>query len=300
MKYTVTAILLFSINLNKADLGLKLKVGDTYSQSYVSKTSITQNINGMEQVINMEIIGGMTFHVEERMSDRYLMSASYSSLAMKMNSPMGEVLFSSEGETEDMFSIIMKNMVGKAFKIEMHKNGSIAGIHELDNIFNNMFEAFPDLPEQQKAQITAQLKQAYGEKAFKGNIEMITAIFPDQDVEVGESWKNSVKLESGMSAFMNNTFTLVETGTDAVLIDGITEISTEDKDAYMDVNGMPTRYNLSGKMKTSYKVDPQTNWIIEGTIEQEMSGDVQIQDNPSLPGGITIPMTMTNNMTVGQ
>ena len=129
---------------------------------------------------------------------------------------------------------------------------------------------------------------------------MITAIFPNKEVNVGESWKNSVKLESGMSGFMNNTFTLTDVNSNAIFIEGTSQISTENKDAYIEVNGMPTRYNLTGKMKTSYKLDPQSNWIAEGKIEQEISGNVQIKDNPNLPGGMLIPMIMKNDMTVGQ
>ncbi len=301
MKYiVVAAILIFSVNTFKTDLALNLKVGETYPQSYTSQSTITQDINGMEQVITMEISGGMDFRVNENFGDRYSMSASYSSLIMKMNSPMGEIIFSSKSESDDLFSIMMKSIIGKEFKIEMLKDGMISKIENLDTIFSGMFEPFPELSEAQKQQILAQLKQAYGEKAFKGNIEMITAILPNKEVNIGDSWKNSVKLESGMSGFMNNTFTLTDVASDAIFIEGISQISTESKDAYVEVNGMPTRYNLTGKMKTSYKLDPQSNWIVEGKIEQEISGDIQIKDNPSLPGGMSIPMVMKNIMTVGQ
>lgn len=301
MKYILAAIILiFSANEKKADLGLNLKTGETYSQIYISNTSITQTVYGMEQVIKMDITGGMDFYVNENLGESYLMSASYSSLIMKMNTPMGEMLFSSESEGVDVFSTLIKTMIGKEFTLEMSRDGTISRIENLDNIFKGMFESFPQLTEPQKQQILTQLRQAYGEKSFKGNIEMITAIFPNKEVKVGEKWENSVKLESGMSGFMNNTFTLVDLNSDAIIIEGTSQISTEDKDAYVDVNGMPTRYNLTGKMQSSYKLDPESNWVVEGKIEQEISGDAQIKDSPNLPGGITIPMVIKNDMTIGQ
>lgn len=301
MNYILAAIILiFSANLKKADLGLSLKTGETYSQIYTSNTTITQTIDGMEQVIKMEVTGGMDFQVNENLGESYSISASYSSLIMKMNSPMGEMVSSSKSDGDDIFSTLMKTIIGKEFTIEMSRDGTISKIENLDNIFEGMFESFPQLTEPQKQQILAQLRQAYGEKAFKGNIEMITAIFPKKKVKVGENWENSVKLESGMSGFMNNTFTLIDVNSDAIFIEGNSQISTENKDAYVEVNGMPTRYNLTGKMKSSYKLDPESNWIVEGKIEQEISGDVQIKDNPNLPGGITIPMVIKNDMTIGQ
>ncbi len=301
MNYILAAIILiFSANLKKADLGLSLKTGETYSQIYTSNTTITQTIDGMEQVIKMEVTGGMDFQVNENLGESYSISASYSSLIMKMNSPMGEMVSSSKSDGDDIFSTLMKTIIGKEFTIEMSRDGTISKIENLDNIFEGMFESFPQLTEPQKQQILAQLRQAYGEKAFKGNIEMITAIFPKKKVKVGENWENSVKLESGMSGFMNNTFTLIDVNSDAIFIEGNSQISTENKDGYVEVNGMPTRYNLTGKMKSSYKLDPESNWIVEGRIEQEISGDVQIKDNPNLPGGIIIPMVIKNDMTIGQ
>lgn len=103
-----------------------------------------------------------------------------------------------------------------------------------------------------------------------------------------------------MAGFMNNTFTLVDVNSDAIIIEGTSQISTEDKDAYVEVNGMPTRYNLTGETKSSYKLDPESNWVVEGKIEQEISGDAHIKDSPNLPGGITIPMVIKNDMIIGQ
>lgn len=242
----------------------------------------------------------MDFHVNENLGESYLMSASYSSLIMKMNTPMGEMLFSSESDGVDIFSTLIKTIIGKEFTLEMSRDGTISKIENLDNIFKDMFESFPQFTEAQKQQILTQLQQAYGEKAFKGNIEMITAIFPNKEVKVGEKWDNSVKLESGMAGFMNNTFTLVDVNSDAIIIEGTSQISTEDKDAYVEVNGMPTRYNLTGETKSSYKLDPESNWVVEGKIEQEISGDAHIKDSPNLPGGITIPMVIKNDMIIGQ
>ncbi len=70
-----------------------------------------------------------------------------------------------------------------------------------------------------------------------------------------------------------------------------------DKDAYVETNGMPTRYNLKGTMSSNIKVDKISGWIIEAKINQAFQGDVYIKDNPRLPGGLKIPMIMESNMT---
>ncbi|MEM6298637.1 MAG: DUF6263 family protein [Bacteroidota bacterium] len=299
MKYLLlTAILLFPISLKKVELGLNLKKGETYSQAYTSKTMVTQNIYGTEQVIEMEIFANMDYRVKKVKKDRYDLAVSYTNLKMKMGQPTGDLIFSSDGKRDDAASRLFASMIDKEFDVEMLRNGRIVTIENLDKLFDTMMESFDDIPDAQKEQLMASLKGAYGEEAFKGNIEMITAIFPDQAVEVGESWKNTIDLESGMAATLANTFTLIEVNENEIRVDGISDFATKDQDAYTDINGMPTKYNLSGTMKASYALAPETNWVMEGVIEQDFSGDVEIKDNPRIPGGMTIPMKTETKMTV--
>lgn len=298
MKYLLYLFFSFILVNPQNDLGLKLQVGEIYPQNVVSNIIIIQKINGVEQKTNMEISGRMNFKVKGIQDNEYLMAVSYSSLKMKMNSPMGEMTVSTENGSRDVFSKVMSSMIGKEFSVKMQKTGFISDIKGIDNVFSGVFSSFPDIPESQKKQVLAQLKQAYGEKAFKGNIEMITAIFPDKEVAIGESWDNSVNLESGMSGVMNNKFTLAEIESDTVIINGVSKITTADKEAYVQTNGMPTKYDLTGKATSIFRLDPETNWIIEGIIEQKISGNFEIQDNPNLPGGMKIPMVMNNKMIV--
>lgn len=297
MKYLITILLLTTgILPQKSTIGLKLEIGKTYSQTYISKVDMTQDLNGIKQQVKMDITGGMDFKVTGKSSDQYEMDVAYTSLVMKMDMGGMEMVMSSESADDDVFSVIMKNMIGKTFNISMKRNGTISDIRNLDNVFSSVFTAFPDLPEMQKQQILTQVKQAYGEKAFKGNIEMITAIFPDKSVSIGDTWTNSIQLESGMAGLMNNTFTLVDKET----ISAKSTMSTEDKEAYVDVNGMPTKYNLNGTMNSTFTIDPTSNWIVKGVINQNISGDISIKDNPGLPGGMTIPIDMVSTMSIGQ
>ncbi|UII26538.1 DUF6263 family protein [Fulvivirga maritima] len=300
MKYLIIFILFTSYSpIKKYDLELNLKEGATYSQSYLSQVLIKQTIENTEQIIKMDIEGGMNFHVKKKLNSSYSIVCVYNKLKMTIQSPMGEITFSSTGDDEGIMTAILKSMIDKEFTLELQKNGKISKIENLDNIFTNALDAFPELTEPQKQQILAQLKKAYGEKAFKGNMEMTFAVFPDKKVGMGDSWENSIKLESGMSGVLKNNFTLAETNDENIIIKGNSTLTTEDKDAYVKVNGYDTRYKLSGTMTSEYKLDPDTYWIIAGSIKQDISGEVEIKDMPDKPDGFIIPMTMTSEMTIG-
>jgi hypothetical protein len=55
---------------------------------------------------------------------------------------------------------------------------------------------------------------------------------------------------------------------------------------------------MSGKMTSEIKINRKSGWVIESKINQTIKGTTQIKDNPKMPGGMTIPMTMINEMTI--
>jgi hypothetical protein len=140
------------------------------------------------------------------------------------------------------------------------------------------------------------LKQAYGEAAFKGNIEMVTAIYPKTKVSKGDEWEISTKMESGMSGNINSTYKLSESTKEYYVIDGQSKITTEDKDAYVEMNGVALKYDIAGTMTSMIKIDKLTGWIIEANINQVIQGDTYIKENPEMPNGMKIPMVMKNKM----
>ena len=55
-------------------------------------------------------------------------------------------------------------------------------------------------------------------------------------------------------------------------------------------------YKLNGSLITDIKIDKNTGWINEVKLKQIMKGSIEIQDNPQLPGGMTIPMTFNTDV----
>jgi hypothetical protein len=292
------SIVLTSFQTQKAQLGLNLEKGKEYKQITDSKATIIQDINGHKMNMEMTIIGNVSYLVKDIIEEVYDMEVKYESLSISMQLPQGTIEFSSEKKDEqDIFSIILAEMKNKPFQIKMTRSGKVTDVKNIELLFESAFSKFSHIPENQMAQIKAQLMNAYGEEAYKGNIEMVTAIYPDKPVVKGESWVIKTKLESGMSGDMTTTYKYVENNLDYYLIVGDSEIATADKEAYIESNGMPMKYDLKGNMSSVIKVDKISGWIIEAKIKQNIQGDVYIIENPQMPEGMKIPMIMKNDMT---
>lgn len=295
----LTVFVLTSYQTQNSDLSLKLEKGKEYKQITNSKTTIIQEVNGQKMNMVMTIKGTMTFLVKDITENGYNMDAKFEELSMSMQMPQGLMEFSSEkNDANDIFSTILGAMKDKAFGITMSKTGKITDVKNVEALWSTAINTFDQLPEMQKEQIKAQIMKAYGGEALKGNIEMVTAIYPDSPVNRGDKWTINTKLESGMSANMTTDYEFAELTSEYALIKGKSTIVTADKDAYIESNGMPMKYDLTGSMDSEIKVDKNTGWIIEATINQKIEGDTYIKENPQLPNGMKIPMTMINDMVI--
>lgn len=295
----LTVFVLTSCQTQNSDLSLKLEKGKEYKQITNSKATIIQEVNGQKMNMVMTIKGTMTFLVKDITENGYNMDAKFEELSMSMQMPQGLMEFSSEkNDANDIFSTILGAMKDKAFGITMSKTGKITDVKNVEALWSTAINTFDQLPEMQKEQIKAQIMKAYGGEALKGNIEMVTAIYPDSPVNRGDKWTINTKLESGMSANMTTDYEFAELTSEYALIKGKSTIVTADKDAYIESNGMPMKYDLTGSMDSEIKVDKNTGWIIEATINQKIEGDTYIKENPQLPNGMKIPMTMINDMVI--
>lgn len=263
-----------------------------------SSSTIEQEIKGQKMNIDLTISGKTAFKVTNRNDSIYDIDVSFQQLAMSMKLPSGDFSFDSNKKDEnDIFSNILNSIIDKPFFVKMTTLGRIVEVKNIDSIFDGALKKFPNLSEVQKQQMKAQLMQAFGEKAFKGNFEMITSIYSNKPVEKGDTWTIKTNLESGMAGTLVTTFELKDKVENYNLITGSGKIETLNKDAYTQINGMPTKYDLTGTLNSSLKVDNKTGWIIEAKINELISGTTEIKDNPKLPDGMTIPMSISTDMT---
>ena len=293
MKYIIILIFL-SANIANAQyrLALNLEKGTTYFQHTTATLTINEDVNGQKIDINTTISGTMSFKVIDKSGSDFLLETAYTELGMTMKTPNGEISFSSKkpADDKDVFSVLLRNMLNHAFTITIQPNGKIKEIKGIDSMWNNIMTGLPEMDETKKTQILNQLKQSYGENSLRGNIEQITAIFPDAKVKINDVWENKVELKSTMVSLLTNHFKLVAYDKQFATIDDSANMKTTD--AETQVNGLPAVYNLNGTTISKIKIDAKTGWVTEAEMRLHLKGTVDIKDNPQVPGGLSIPMEM--------
>ncbi len=295
----LSLILFTSCFAQKTDLSLNLKKDEVYKQRMNSTATVNQEVNGQQMKMVVSLQGSMSYKVLTVLPTDYILDVQYDDLAMTMEMPQGKMEFRSDkNDPNDVFSTVLSKMIGQSIEIKMTNKGKILEVNKVDALFNKVFEDLSHISEEKLAPLRAQIEKAYGEAAFKGSIEMVTAIFPDKPMNIGDTWEVKTNLESGIAGVMTTEYVFTESNSDYMLITGNSHIKTADKDAYIEANGMPTKYDLKGTMLSTIKVDKETGWILEAKTDQTMQGKVHIKENPQLPQGLVIPMVMKNELVI--
>ncbi len=290
----LASFILMTGKAQKVDLKLNLEKGKDYRQVFNSKVKVIQEFNGQKIEMLMDISGTMTYTVISFNETGYDMESKYEKLSMKMNLPQGTMEYNSEIENvNDIMSTFLNKMTNVPFEFVISKTGKVLEVKKMDELWKSVLSQFDQLTDAQKEQVLAQVNSAYGDKAFKGNLEMSTAIYPEFPVNLGDKWNVSTNMESTVAANMATEYSFEELTPEYALIKGNTIITPLNKDEYKESNGMLMKYDLSGTMLSDIKVDVSSGWVIESKINQEIKGIVSVKDS-----GMTILMTMFNEMTI--
>jgi hypothetical protein len=301
MKTFLTIFLLSALTFTtygqKVKPALDLTKGETYYNITVTNSTISQTLNSQEMNYTITMSGKTAFKVIDIVDTVYNMEVTYKSIGMKMQSTQGSMDFNSDTkDPQDMPSKLLAALRDKPFSVSLSKNGRVLSVKNIDKIMASVFDGITSVDSTQKMQLKAQFIQSFGEAAFKGNLEQTLAIYPGKKVAKNDTWVINTKLESTMSANISTTYQLMDITDAGFVIHGDGKLATLN-DKVSKVNGMDATYALTGTMRSDITVDKKTGWITKSKLIEDMSGNFNIKDNPQVPAGMTIPMTVHSDIT---
>ena len=254
------------------EIKLNLKSGETYFHNTTTNALIIQDIHGEKHESDIFMDGLMSFYVKKKIDSLYDIDVKFERMKCTIKSNEMELTANSEiVDTTNLFNIIIKEMIEKPFQITISNTGLIKKI-EMSDVFDNLFGFDPDIPKLVKAKIIYQLKQSFGEEAMKGSIEMLTSIYPDKTVSIGDTWQNETELKTISTSSMRNKFELMELNDEFAIIKSQSSTKDSDGNSFIKLNGDIMRFSSEGTMSAIHKIDLKTGWLLETEIIQTISG----------------------------
>lgn len=261
--------------------------------------NLSEDINGKETIVNLSSNAIVNYKVIDNQNSVYTMQASYGKISFRVEVQNKGQEFSSESnDASDALSKFLKEMTNKPFFVKMSSLGRITEVKNIDSLFINMLNKFPEIAEEKKQQLITQLSQSYGEKSVASNLQMCTAVFPETPVKKGDTWLIKSIMESSMSLNMETTFQLTETGHNYNVLTGNANVKNVGNDTYVKIGSSFIKYNLTGTATSNIKMDKKTGWVMDGKLTMNIAGTAHIKGDDEHPEGLDVPMTIVSETAI--
>lgn len=274
-------------------LVLNLTKGNTYYNLTTATASVTQTVNGQKTNVGTTISCRIAFRVTNIRDSLYDMEMRYQSLALKMEVPQGTIQYNSTGT--DPVSKTFAAFCNQPVALVLTRSGNLQMLAPISPAIDR---AVKQLPADQQAQIKSMMEQSFGERAFRSNFEMGTAIFPSIPIKKNAFWTSDTQLESSRPAYVHSIYELRDITPTFNQIHVNSTITYLNRDEFITTNGVPLKYNMEGSRLADIVVDTITGWVKQASILQNIGGTTEIKDNPKMPGGIIIPTLMKSEVVI--
>ena len=297
----LASIILTSIQAQSIDLSFKLEKGEEYKHITSTKSTVAQNMMGQDINMTMTVNGATSFIVKDNTNDNYEMDATYDELSMTIEMPQGKQSYSSEvSDVNDQVSSLLRNIKGKTIEVVMSKTGKVKEVRNTKVLEQTINESFEQLPEEERAQVKAQVMEAFGDETIKRNMESVSGIYPDKPVKKGDKWIIDTSIDGDVKIKLSTEYELVDFTSEYALIKGYATIEPLDSET---ASMIPMNFEFSGSQIAEIKVDVTTGWIIDAQITQEIEGEVEMnmgenQEIKGMEGGMKISMKMVQETVI--
>lgn len=277
----------------KSPLRLHLQKDSTYYLDASVKMNIDEEIQATHQTISTTIKGTTAHKIVGIQDTLYIMSVVYKSISMNVTFNGRELEMTSEGDTSNMFSKIMHGMLNQPFDMVMSNRGEIIAVKNFDRVVEAAFAGI-QVPEQKKEQVMAQLRQSFGEKSIKGNLQQSFIIYPKRAIGVKDMWTDQTPLEAAaISAKIKNTYTLDNITADNYEISAKSLLLPDKAATYKQTSGIYMRLlNISGTFESSAKVNKTTGWVSESNAVKHIKANAEVKRTLTATDTIVFPMTI--------
>lgn len=244
----------------KTSVQLHLEKGKTYTHALNSQSEIYQRANGKTTKTNMLVTAKITYKVKSVKNGSYNLEAQYRNMNISIDQADGkDMIFNSDKPSDDLLSNFFYHMCRTPFYITMNSLGEISSVEGIGRLVENGIKGL-DLPKEKVEQIKVGLSEAYGEKAFKGNFEIITLIYPKAAVELNESWETETAIYSkNIQATLKTNYYLEQAGEDYLQLKGESEIIS---------NKLTEVSKLVGSASIHMSLDKNSGWIHSAKVDQ--------------------------------
>ncbi len=280
----------------KVDMKLNLEKGKKYTQKTEVANVTKQTMMGQVMEINTTASSTTYMELAEDNGKTDTYNIWYGNVGMSMTGMGQSQTFTSDTaslETVDPMSKVLAGLTDKKFDAKITEKGMVEEVMGLEEMVKEATAEMAGGPA-----MAEQVASSFGDDGLAKNLEMTTDIFPEKSVKVGDSWTKEQFTSTGLPIISKTTYTLksVEGGTAVVEVKATLE--TDPANASTSMQGMDATQYYEGERSGTLNVEVASGWVTSGTLKDDIVGSITLAPNPQIPDGMTVPIEMTNTITI--
>jgi len=277
---------------------LKLQNGQKYYLTMITQEKTSYTLLGKERYVEQEVGFGYELDVnqidEKNVAD---VSVRLDWIMLKTKGQGPTVVY----DSNQLFSPIapaakrLALMLGARFEVNITTEGNIKDVKKIKEMLTNIEKKLT--PTMQERMLILSLKEQFTEYAIKGIFERHLAVYPENEVGVGDYWEKTFQAPLGLPLIIQNKWTLIERKNGIAIIQNNANIKT-DPDAKPWVRGgTKTRYKLEGLQNGLSEAQEKTGLIRESKLSQQLTGEMKVETAGEETTEQLIPMKVQNIIT---
>ncbi len=286
---------------DKVSLRLNLAEGKTYNLKMTAQQKISQTIQGRKVDMDQTLGMGYSFAVTDVDANGAISAkVTYDSVLFRQKGPTGTVEYDSAHPTATVnpMAKAFAAQLGQSFSLTLTPEGRITKVEGVDKLFDHVLQSM-DIPAgPQRDALENSLKQQFGDQAMQDSMEQLTAIYPDEPVDIGDSWNRKVTMSKGFPMQLENTWTLKSRKDGQATIDVKSKISSNANAGPIKMGPVSLKYDFSGQQQGQFVLDEATGWTVSAKTTQKLTGKVNVTGAPGMPAGMSWPITIESTITL--
>lgn len=267
---------------SKLALKLNYEKGKKYYYTSVSEQTVDQTVMGQAMKTKSTTTTGYIWEVKDVDKDgNFLVTITYDKIETKTEGGKGE---NNKGQ---------EFLKGVTFDMVVTPKGKVKEMHGIDKLMDKAMTAYiPDsLKDDPATQATMgpvkeMLKKQFNDKTMSSMMEQMTNYFPEKDVEVGDTWENTVDNTAIIPMKIVSTYKVAD------ISNGIAKLEIDSKISPGNGEGMMgMKMDINGTQKGTMEIDTKTGIIVKSNVEQTMDGNMSMM-------GMSFPMKISGKSTV--
>lgn len=265
----VISLILGCVAINAAPLQLHLNAGESYQYEVSYREYLIVDYEKSD-TSSVGINYMLKLQVDDANADDYMLTAQLDQLKFINYLPSGTMESSSERVSQyDLIATILSEIKKGTFQINIDKYGKIKEVAGLDKVISDAVLKVPNLMEVQQNQFISLMSQYFGVEPTTRNMELVTNIFPESEMELNAIWMNNRSTLLSDAKALDLQYKWVGENKSSLQFAGTGHVVQEGNDE--------AKFILKGDFNSTINVDIKSGWVISAELNQKMSGNVEMQ-----------------------